>query len=167
MSKRVLAIVIAIAVLIVGGVAALALTRSGEPTAQVQSSESPGAESSTVETPAPADPTEAATPTTDTAGAYVEYTESAIADAEGTVLLFFHATWCSQCRSIESDILAEGVPAGVTIVKVDYDSHQDLRQQYGVTLQTTFVEVDENGSELQKFVAYDDPSLSAVVAAML
>lgn len=100
-------------------------------------------------------------------GVYIDYNESAIANAEGTVLLFFHAPWCPQCRSIESDILAEGVPAGVTIVKVDFDSNQALRQQYGVTLQTTFVEVDNSGSELQKYVAYEDPHLSAVIAAML
>lgn len=101
------------------------------------------------------------------AGAYVEYSDDAIAQAEGRVLLFFHAPWCPQCRSVESDILAEGVPAGVTIIKVDYDSRQDLRQRYGVTLQTTFVEVDADGTELQKHVAYDDPHLAAVVAAML
>jgi thiol-disulfide isomerase/thioredoxin len=112
-------------------------------------------------TPSP----EASTPTT--AGAYVDYSDDAIAQAEGRVLLFFHAPWCPQCRSVESDILAEGVPDGVTIVKVDYDSRQDLRQQYGVTLQTTFVEVDAAGTELQKHVAYDDPHLDAVIAAML
>lgn len=83
------------------------------------------------------------------------------------MLLFFHAPWCPQCRSVESDILAQGVPDGLTIIKVDYDSRQDLRQQYGVTLQTTFVEVDADGTELQKHVAYDDPRLDAVVAAML
>ena len=88
---------------------------------------------------------------------------TAIASAEGRVLLFFHAPWCPQCRSIEADIVAQGVPDGVTIIKVDYDSHQDLRQQYGVTLQTTFVEVDSAGEALQSYVAYDDPHLEAVI----
>ncbi|WP_309713208.1 thioredoxin family protein [Pseudolysinimonas sp.] len=112
-------------------------------------------------------PTPESTAPPPSVGAYVEYSDDAIAQAEGRVLLFFHAPWCPQCRSIESDILAEGVPAGVTIIKIDYDSRQDLRQQYGVTLQTTFVEVDAAGTELQKHVAYDDPHLAAVVAAML
>lgn len=117
-------------------------------------------------------PAEEATPTPEvtapetTPGAYIEYSDDGIAQAEGRVLLFFHAPWCPQCRSVESDILAEGVPAGFTIIKVDYDSRQDLRQRYGVTLQTTFVEVDADGAELQKHVAYDDPHLAAVIAAM-
>jgi thiol-disulfide isomerase/thioredoxin len=105
--------------------------------------------------------------TQSSAGTYTAYSAEAVANTDGTKVLFFHAPWCPQCRSVESDILAEGVPAGVTIIKVDYDSRQDLRQQYGVTLQTTFVEVDAGGAELQKHVAYDDPHLDAVIAAML
>lgn len=113
--------------------------------------------------PSPADPTTGSA----TAGVYREYSEGAVADAEGRVLLFFHASWCPQCRAIEDDILTQGVPAGVTILHVDYDTHQDLRQRYGVTLQTTFVEVDAAGEPLQTHVAYDEPTLDAVVAAML
>ena len=46
---------------------------------------------------------------------------------------------------------ADGVPAGLTVVSVDYDSATDLRKQYGVTVQHTFVQVDEAGAELAKF----------------
>lgn len=102
-----------------------------------------------------------------TPGAYADYSDDAVANADGRVLLFFHAPWCPQCRSVEADILADGVPAGVTILKVDFDSRTDLRQQYGVTLQTTFVEVDRDGAKLQAHVAYEEPTLDAVVAAML
>lgn len=150
-----LGIVLAIVAAIV---AVLVFARPDVPDAAPTASSSPPAET----TPTP----EVTAPGT-TPGAYVEYSDDAIAQAEGRVLLFFHAPWCPQCRSVESDILAEGVPAGVTIVKVDYDSRQDLRQRYGVTLQTTFVEVDAGGAELQKHVAYDDPHLAAVIAAML
>lgn len=101
------------------------------------------------------------------AGSYVDYSENAIANADGRILLFFHASLCPQCRSLESDILARGVPAGVTIVKVDYDDYQDLRAEYGVTIQTTLVEVDAAGNAVQTYVAYDEPTLAAVVAAML
>lgn len=102
-----------------------------------------------------------------TAGSYIDYSDTAIANADGRILLFFHATWCPQCRSLESDILARGVPSGVTIIKVDYDTHQDLRQKYGVTVQTTMVEVDNDGTSLQSFVVYNEPTLAAVVDAML
>jgi len=101
-------------------------------------------------------------------GVYADYSPDALAQAEGRILLFFHASWCPQCRSIESDIVAQGVPDGVTILKVDYDSNQPLRQEYGVTLQTSFVEVDTAGAALQPvYVAYEDPHLGPTLAALL
>lgn len=33
------------------------------------------------------------------------------------------------------------------ILKVDYDSRQDLRQKYGVTKQSTFVELDDDDDD--------------------
>jgi hypothetical protein len=98
---------------------------------------------------------------------YVDYDESIIANNPGKKVLFFHAKWCPQCRQIESDILTGPLPKGWTIIKVDYDNSQDLRRKYGVTLQTTFVKVDDTGNSLGKFVAYDDPHLSAVTQNFL
>lgn len=95
-------------------------------------------------------------------GSYVEYSEAALAEAEGQKVLFFHAPWCPQCRSIEAGINEQGVPEGYTIIKVDYDTNQDLRQRYEVTLQTTFVKIDDNGNEIDKYVAYDEPTFDAV-----
>ena len=104
---------------------------------------------------------------TSAAGQYVTYTSSMIASTKGIKLLFFHAPWCPQCRALETDIMKQGVPDGVTIIKVDYDSHQELRQKYGVTLQTTIVRVNDQGELVSKFVAYDDPSLGSVVENLL
>lgn len=100
-------------------------------------------------------------------GLYVDYKTDTIAKTTGTKLLFFHAPWCPQCRQIESDIKAKGVPAGVTIIKTDYDTSQQLRHKYGVTLQTTFVRINDNGELVKKYVAYDDPTLSAVIKNLL
>lgn len=97
-------------------------------------------------------------------GAYVDYSSSVIAETKGTKILFFHAPWCPQCQKLNSDIEKRGVPDDVTIIKVDYDSNQSLRKKYGVTIQTTTVLVDDNGELIKKFVAYDDPSLSAVLS---
>ena len=99
-------------------------------------------------------------------GAYVDYSEDALATASGTKVLFFHAPWCPQCRALESDILAAGVPAGVTVLKVDYDSRQDLRQQYGVRIQTTVVALDGDGNATATFVAYDEPTLAAALSGL-
>ena len=93
---------------------------------------------------------------------YVDYSDGVIAKTSGEKVLFFHAPWCPQCNAIEKDILAQGVPGNLTIIKVDYDSNQDLRQKYGVTLQTTFVKIDDRGEFKDKYVAYNEPTLDAV-----
>src|SRR6478672_4386857 len=56
-------------------------------------------------------------------GTYTEYQEGVVASTDGVKLLFFHAPWCPQCRMIDADIKERGVPNGVTILKVDYDSN--------------------------------------------
>ena len=98
-----------------------------------------------------------------TPGAYVTYSANSISEAKGERLLFFYAAWCPQCRALDADINAKSVPMGVTIIKVNYDAHQNLRQKYGVTLQTTIVHVDKNGELIKKYVAYDEPTLDAVI----
>lgn len=95
-------------------------------------------------------------------GAYISYSAAALANATGNRVLFFYAPWCPQCRSIESGITDSNIPSGVTLLKVDYDSNQSLRQKYGVTLQTTFVKIDENEEKISSYVAYDDPTFDSV-----
>lgn len=99
------------------------------------------------------------------AGAYVDYSADVIAETAGDKVLFFHAPWCPNCRALESDIEASGVPAGLTIIKVDYDSEVALKQKYGVTLQTTVVYVDDEGDKLSSAVLYDESTLDALLAA--
>jgi thiol-disulfide isomerase/thioredoxin len=87
-------------------------------------------------------------------GRYVEWADydadrSAYADSE--VVLFFHAPWCPSCRATEESIDADGVPDGLTLVKVDFDSATELRQKYGVTYQHTYVQVDPDGTALKKW----------------
>ena len=168
MNKRILAVVVALVVVIVGAVGLYAVTRSPEaPSAQSPASV-PSAGPAEAPAPGPAEPSPAETGSAATsAGVYIDYSDTAIAAAQGRTFLFFHAPWCPQCRSLESDILAVGVPDGITIIKVDYDSHQDLRQTYGVTQQTTLVEVDATGKGLQNYLAYSDPRLQVVLDAML
>ena len=85
------------------------------------------------------------------AGAYLTRAEyqSQMAERAGTkVVYFFHASWCPTCRATEKAIEEDGIPAGLTVVKVDFDSETDLRKTYGITQQHTFVQVDEDGDEL-------------------
>ena len=99
-------------------------------------------------TPTPA--SGAATPV----GAYLskaEYTEQAASRAGTKVVYFFHARWCPTCRATEEAIARDGIPDGLTVVKVDFDSEADLRKKYGVTTQHTFVQVDASGAEVAKW----------------
>ena len=133
----------------------LALAACGSAT---DTSVSPRASSAPVVTSPPstaasggsAAPSDAAVP----AGAYLtkaEYTEQAASRAGTKVVYFFHAPWCPTCRATEKAIARDGIPAGLTLVKVDFDNDNELRQQYGVTTQHTFVQVDASGAELAKW----------------
>lgn len=156
--KRAWVIIIVIAVLVGGAIAFVLLSDSDMSSSFRQetsnNSEQPGSSQ-------PATP-----PSGVSEGQYLDYSADTVATTEGRKWLFFHAPWCPQCRALESDINSQGVPDGVTIFKVDYDTSTQLKQKYGVTLQTTIVEVDDNGNEIAKFVAYDDPSVDAVVNAL-
>ena len=99
------------------------------------------------------------------AGVYMDYRDGVIEATPGTKVLFFHATWCPQCRALDEQLRNEGSPDGVTVFKVDYDDRVDLRQKYGVTLQTTVVYVGDDGEKLSSAVLYDDPSIESLLDA--
>ncbi len=142
--------------------AALALTLAG--CGSATSGEAAGSGQQTTSGAASADATSGtagATAGGDTAagGAYVtlaDYRAAPEAHAGTKVVYFFHATWCPSCRATDAAIGETGVPDGLTVVKVDYDTETDLRQRYGVTQQHTFVQVDENGAELSKWTGSQD-----------
>ena len=88
------------------------------------------------------------------AGAYLDQKtyESQMDKRAGTkVVYFFHAPWCPDCRATDAALLATGVPEGLTVVKVDFDTATELRQKYGVTQQHTFVQVGSDGMQLGKW----------------
>lgn len=149
MSKKrtVIILVLALTILSLGYV----LLRPKEIKAPAQTSPAP--ESSSIQQPVS---------TASATGNYIDYSGDIIPNTAGRKVLFFHAPWCPQCRSIEKGINDQGVPAELTIIKVDYDSNQALRREYGVTLQTTFVEVDDSGQLVEKYVAYEEPTFDAV-----
>ncbi|THF68358.1 thioredoxin family protein [Deinococcus sp. Arct2-2] len=113
---------------------------------------SSAAPAQTMTTPAKSEP--AMTDTMKKSGGYVAYTKAAFDAAKGTQrVLFFHATWCPNCKAADADItknLAQ-LPAGVTIFKTDYDKESALKKQYGITYQHTFVLVDAQGKALKKW----------------
>jgi len=82
---------------------------------------------------------------------YQAYSTALVASAlkEGQkVAIFFHASWCPNCRALEDTIKASlsQIPANALIVQADYDSETALKQKYGVTMQTTVVTLKSDGS---------------------
>lgn len=90
------------------------------------------------------------------AGRYVDYERYAAdpsAYATGRVVLFFHATWCHDCQTTDDNLRSDpaSLPGDLTVVQVDYDNSTDLKKEYGVTQQWTFVSIDADGTKLKAF----------------
>ncbi len=81
---------------------------------------------------------------------YNMYAESKLS-ADKINILQFHADWCPNCRSLEKNILSQEIPENINILKVDYDKETALKEKYGVTMQTTSVQVDGNGEMIKKW----------------
>lgn len=87
------------------------------------------------------------------AGVYMDYDNTNLSSIDGKIVLDFYASWCPSCRKLEKDIKASllDIPAGVTILKVNYDKEKELKQKYGVTQQHTLVQVDQSGNMIEKW----------------
>jgi thiol-disulfide isomerase/thioredoxin len=92
-------------------------------------------------------------------GTYEEYASNKIAEKgeNGRVLLFFYASWCPSCRSLDKDINKNlsNIPNRLTILKTNYDKEDELKAKYKVTYQHTLVEVDKDGNMLKKWTGGD------------
>lgn len=144
---------------VLAAVAGLALAGCSTAEESAQTTPSPAATSASPSAPAPetsAAAPSAAAPAAAAKSGYVtydEYNADKAAFDQGDVVLFFHASWCPTCQRAEENLEADpaSIPNDLTIVKVDYDSSSDMKQQYGVTVQHTFVQVDESGTQLTKW----------------
>ena len=86
---------------------------------------------------------------------YDQYQASKDTYADSKVVLFFNAMWCPDCRAINEALTSDPgkIPAGTTVVSVDYDQHADLRQRYGVTMQHTFVQINSSGDKVRQWAS--------------
>lgn len=99
------------------------------------------------------------------AGSYESYSPDKLALAEkGKVVLFFRASWCPTCRTLDASIRSNlgAIPEGVAILDVDYDNSTALKQKYGVTYQHTLVQVDASGGQIAKWSG--SPTLADLVS---
>lgn len=88
---------------------------------------------------------------------YIVYTKAALADAANKRrVLYFYANWCPTCRPADANFKenASKIPTDVVVIRVNYNDtdtdqeEKDLAQQYGITYQHTFVQIDVSGNEV-------------------
>ena len=98
-------------------------------------------------------------------GRYITYSGENTANTKYSAnIIFFYAPWCPECRAFKEAIQAETIPDGTQILEADFDSSTDLKKKYGVTLQSSFVRVDNSGELQSKWVGYGkDKSLNTVL----
>ena len=97
-------------------------------------------------------------------GRYTSYSTDLANEAYPVTLLFFYAAWCPECRAFKQAITTNPIPEGVQVLEVNYDKESELKQKYGVTLQTTFVKTNSNRENLGKWVGYGkEKSLNSVL----
>lgn len=96
---------------------------------------------------------------------YADYTSKMDMYKDTKRIFFFHAKWCSVCNALDGDLKTgiEKLPKNTTVIMVDFDKELDLRKKYGVTSQTTFVQVDASGERVAKWNA---ASLSTIIAGI-
>jgi thioredoxin 1 len=98
--------------------------------------------------------TTATAPVTKANGLYIPFNadQAKAAAVDGNSVIFFHAPWCPTCKAAEADIKANltKLDSKLTIFKTDYDTSTELKKQYGVTSQSTFVKIDKDGKLIKK-----------------
>lgn len=95
---------------------------------------------------------------------YEDYSSSVFNRTVGTrpVAVFFYANWCPTCRALDKLILenVETLPRNAILFQADYDAEGELKQEYGVTSQSTIVFFDSQGNMIAKII---NPSLAKMI----
>lgn len=88
---------------------------------------------------------------------YYQYTEENLAASQASAdktVLYFWAPWCVNCTALDHELQGNKqlLPSGVTVLRVDYDLHPELKQKYHVVTQHTFVQIDDDGNPVATWV---------------
>lgn len=81
---------------------------------------------------------------------YSEENLQAAFDRNDRVGLYFKANWCGNCKVLEEDLVQKGIPAGSTVLSVDFDQAFELRKQYAVNNLHTLVVIGKDMNMIHK-----------------
>lgn len=93
-------------------------------------------------------------------GTYMPFSPEVLASSANTRrVLFFYANWCPICKPADKSFSdnTSKLPADVTLIRVNYNdtetdqAEKDLAKKYAVTYQHTFVQIDAKGNEVTKW----------------
>jgi len=158
--------------LIATGSIAIALLVTGCSTPQTAMSGSSGAMSASptamMTDAMSASPTAMMTDAMSAHGSYVTYADysGAMSRYDGmAIVYYFYSSSSPVCQQKDAALMSGtgAIPAKVTIVKVDFDTATDVKQNYGVTVSDTFVKVDSTGA---KAMTWSGQPVSDVLAAL-
>lgn len=97
---------------------------------------------------------------------YMDYSKENFENAinnNKNVVLFFHASWCPDCRAADNMFIenTDDIPNDIVLFKIDYDNSEDLKKQYALTTQHTFVQIDKDMNMITKWIGGNIPELKA------
>lgn len=106
---------------------------------------------------------------TKNSGRLIGYTPLALSNNKNKrIVLFFFANWCPTCKAADKEfkVNLNKIPSDVVIVKVNYndpdtdETEKNLATKYSISYQHTFVQIDENGTEVTKWNGGDIANLN-------
>lgn len=158
-------IIVALVVASTIGYAFVAGDDGSMPTTVTQSAPTPNEPSKRPQTQSWPEPPTVEPRTIVASGRYADFTTDRQMEQGFTnTILFFYASWCPECRGFDQAIQSQAIPDGTQILRINYDNSTQLKQQYGVTIQTTFVRVTSDGQFIKKWVGYgQDKSVNAIL----
>ncbi len=151
-----IAIIFAVLGVVVVGAIIIVVTQSGDPSKPKIDTNSNNTNTQTN--------TGSNTTPTGQGGKYVDYSPDVLERElreSNKVVLYFSATWCPFCKAADQAFRNKinEIPAGVSVLKVNYDKSDDLKKQYNITYQHTFVQIDADRNQVTKWSGGDIDAL--------
>lgn len=83
-------------------------------------------------------------------GVYAAY--EWIIPESGDTILFFHASWCPLCKAAKKNFSEQGIPAWLTLLELDFDTEDELKQKYAILTQNSYVYVSPDGTAIKRWI---------------